>query len=120
MCYVHPFNICSILIPPGLHFEQLRNGVSVREDVGSVELCVSYRGDNVPPSIDGTIRQENFGRQNEIHYCCNVIMCVVIKQRGVLINMQSCTNTKILYRVHQELIGVMKGVREHVVKITEI
>ena len=54
-------------------------------------------------------------RHNKIHYCYNVILCAVINQRGVLINMQSCTNTKILYCVHQELIGVMKGVREHVV-----
>ena len=86
--------------------------------MGSVELCVSYRGDNVPPSIDATIRNSNFGRHNKIHCCCNVIMYALIKQRGVLINMQSCTNTKNL--MHQELIGVMKGVREYVVNHRDI
>ena len=72
-CVSSPFYICSILIPPGLRFEQLEPTVTVHEDVGSVELCVSYRGDNVPPSIDATIRKENFGKQNKIHYCCNVM-----------------------------------------------
>ena len=30
-------------------------GNTVDEDVGTVELCVSYRGDNVPPTVDATI-----------------------------------------------------------------
>ena len=43
--------------------------VNFDEDVGSVELCVTYRGDNVPQSIGGTIKNYEFGRQHKIYYC---------------------------------------------------
>ena len=36
----------------GLRFELLQTGIIVDEDVGTVELCVTYGGDNVPPVID--------------------------------------------------------------------
>ena len=42
--------LCLVLL--GLRFELLEAGIIVDEDVGTVELCVTYGGDNVPPTID--------------------------------------------------------------------
>ena len=39
----------------GLRFVEFETEIMVDEDVGSVELCISYRGENVPPTTDATI-----------------------------------------------------------------
>jgi hypothetical protein len=36
----------------GLRFEFSQTGYTVDEDVGTVEFCVTYTGDNLPPAID--------------------------------------------------------------------
>ena len=50
----------TLLILSGLRFELLQTGVAVDEDVGTVKLCVSYMGDNVPPTIDANIHYSNY------------------------------------------------------------
>ena len=34
----------------------------MEEDVGTVELCVTYGGENVPPVVDATFQQYNYGK----------------------------------------------------------
>ena len=46
----------------GLRFETVYEGFTVDETVGSTELCVSYRGDNVPPVIDATMIPDAHGK----------------------------------------------------------
>ena len=45
----------------GLHFELLETGITVEEDVGTVELCVTYGGDNVPQVIDARFQDRHYG-----------------------------------------------------------
>ena len=46
----------------GLRFELLQTGIIVEEDVGTVELCITYGGgDNVPLTIDAAF-QETYGK----------------------------------------------------------
>ena len=47
----------------GLKFELLREGIIVEEDVGTVDLCITYRGDNVPPTIDAAFQERTYGNQ---------------------------------------------------------
>ena len=51
--------LCLVLL--GLRFELLRTGITVDEDVGTVELCVTYGGDNVPPTIDASFYDYDYG-----------------------------------------------------------
>ena len=46
----------------GLRFELSRIGIRVDENAGFAELCVTYRGDNVPPTVNATIPQTYYGR----------------------------------------------------------
>ena len=47
----------------GLHFELPIDGITVEEDVGTVDLCITYRGDNVPPTIDAAFQERTYGNQ---------------------------------------------------------
>ena len=52
----------------GLKFELSRDvilsyGFTVEEDVGTVDLCITYRGDNVPPVIDAAFHERTYGNQ---------------------------------------------------------
>ena len=58
--------LCLVLL--GLRFELLQTGITVDEDVGTVELCVIYHGgDNVPPTIDASFFDYDYG----INIMCN-------------------------------------------------
>ena len=63
--------LCLVLL--GLRFELLRTGITVDEDVGTVELCVTYGGDNVPPTIDASFYDYDYGINicvmNQINLC---------------------------------------------------
>ena len=63
--------LCLVLL--GLRFELLETGVTVDEDVGTVELCVTYGGDNVPPTIDASFHYYDDGINicvmNQINLC---------------------------------------------------
>ena len=61
----------------GLRFELLEDGVSVIEDVGTVELCVSYKGSNVPPTINATIHYRNFYGCKCIASSVGLVMSIV-------------------------------------------
>ena len=45
----------------GLRFEIPIGGRSFRENVGTVPLCVTYRGDNVPSTIEASFNQHYDG-----------------------------------------------------------
>ena len=38
-------------------------GITVEEDVGTVELCVTYGGDGVPPVIYAHFLDLNYGKE---------------------------------------------------------
>ena len=50
-----------LYILSGLKFELLSDGITVEEDVGTVDLCITYRGDNVPPTIDAAFGEHTYG-----------------------------------------------------------
>ena len=66
----HPY-IFDFLSLSGLDFELFYTGITIEEDVGTVELCVRYMGDNVPRNIAATIPQI-YGKL----HCILVVCCV--------------------------------------------
>ena len=54
-------SLCYVFVLLGLRFELLETGITVDEDVGTVELCVTYGGDNVPQVIDARFPDHDYG-----------------------------------------------------------
>ena len=50
----------------GLRFDVADIGITVDEDVGNVELCIIYGGENVPPFVEATFEQRGYGKEYNI------------------------------------------------------